>query len=238
MSESQTESKYLPPDQVLEMGEMSLRDREMKGIWEAIQYTNKIAKGKRPINQDVIRNIHAKVMKYFRPEVAGKYRDFDVAIHRASIMPVHWTEVKTEMFFFEKELSHKYTVVGHGWDNTEAVLGLAAWAHYELVRIHPFADGNGRTARLLTDLILKRFGHFPITDWGGKSDEYIETLRGCDSQMDTDPLKRFLARKELAVHEKVIQGVVKSVGEQAGQSGEFRNIWDRKRLIGKIANGN
>lgn len=43
-------------------------------------------------------------------------------------------------------------------DRLEAVVELAAWAHSEWVRIHPFCNGNGRTARLLTNAILMRYG--------------------------------------------------------------------------------
>lgn len=41
---------------------------------------------------------------------------------------------------------------------------LAAWAHDMLVRIHPFQDGNGRTARILMNVLLIHFG-YPISFW-------------------------------------------------------------------------
>lgn len=47
-------------------------------------------------------------------------------------------------------------------DALQAVIELAAWAHSEWVRIHPFANGNGRTARLLTNAILMRYGLPPV----------------------------------------------------------------------------
>lgn len=43
-------------------------------------------------------------------------------------------------------------------DELNAVLEISAWAHAEWVRIHPFANGNGRTARLLANAILLRYG--------------------------------------------------------------------------------
>jgi hypothetical protein len=43
-------------------------------------------------------------------------------------------------------------------DGQSAVIELAAWAHAEWVRIHPFANGNGRTARVWANLILMRYG--------------------------------------------------------------------------------
>ena len=43
-------------------------------------------------------------------------------------------------------------------DGLEAVIVLAAWAHAEWVRIHPFANGNGRSARVWANLLLMRYG--------------------------------------------------------------------------------
>jgi Fic/DOC family protein len=43
-------------------------------------------------------------------------------------------------------------------DGMSAVIELAAWAHAEWIRIHPFANGNGRTARVWANLLLMRYG--------------------------------------------------------------------------------
>jgi len=47
-------------------------------------------------------------------------------------------------------------------DGLAAIVELAAWAHSEWVRIHPFCNGNGRTARMLTNAILMRYGLPPV----------------------------------------------------------------------------
>lgn len=47
-------------------------------------------------------------------------------------------------------------------DGLNAVLELAAWIHAEWVRIHPFANGNGRTARLWANAIMLRYGLPPV----------------------------------------------------------------------------
>ena len=53
---------------------------------------------------------------------------------------------------------------------------LAAYSHHELVRIHPFVDGNGRTARLLTNLILMRNGYPPIVILDKERRKYFDVL--------------------------------------------------------------
>jgi fido (protein-threonine AMPylation protein) len=47
-------------------------------------------------------------------------------------------------------------------DVLSAVIDLAAWAHAEWVRIHPFANGNGRTARMWANAIFMRYGLDPV----------------------------------------------------------------------------
>ena len=47
-------------------------------------------------------------------------------------------------------------------DGLQAVIDVAAWAHAEWVRIHPFANGNGRTARLWANYVLIRYGLPPV----------------------------------------------------------------------------
>ena len=47
-------------------------------------------------------------------------------------------------------------------DQLDAVLDLCAWAHAEWVRIHPFANGNGRAARLWANFIAVRYGLPPF----------------------------------------------------------------------------
>jgi hypothetical protein len=47
-------------------------------------------------------------------------------------------------------------------DGLAGVIDLAAWVHSEWIRIHPFANGNGRTARLWANAILMRYGVPPV----------------------------------------------------------------------------
>jgi Fic/DOC family len=47
-------------------------------------------------------------------------------------------------------------------DQLAAIVDLCAWVHAEWVRIHPFANGNGRTARLWANSIALRYGVAPF----------------------------------------------------------------------------
>ena len=53
---------------------------------------------------------------------------------------------------------------------------LAAFVHAEFVRIHPFQDGNGRTARLLLNFMLMKAGYQPVIIEAKDRPVYYESL--------------------------------------------------------------
>jgi excisionase family DNA binding protein len=63
-----------------------------------------------------------------------------------------------------------------------SVTELAAWAHYKLVYIHPFIDGNGRTARLLMNLILIQHGYPPAVILNIDRRKYYRVLKEADRE--------------------------------------------------------
>ena len=82
----------------------------------------------------------------------------------------------------------------HADDWTARELGIAV--HAETVRIHPFADGNGRTTRLLANLVFFAAqdspGVVPTYDWDVEKPRYIDLLRAYDQTRDPSPLAAFV----------------------------------------------
>ena len=66
-------------------------------------------------------------------------------------------------------------------------------AHLRLVSIHPFADGNGRAARLLMNLLLIRSGYPPIAVRPEDRQTYIKAVERAQVQEDAEPFNRLLA---------------------------------------------
>lgn len=68
----------------------------------------------------------------------------------------------------------------------------AALAHYKLVHIHPFSDGNGRTSRLLMNMILMQAGYPPVIIHKRHRHKYYENLQVANGG-DVRPFVRFIA---------------------------------------------
>ena len=71
-----------------------------------------------------------------------------------------------------------------------------AQSHSEFERIHPFLDGNGRTGRLLLNLVLVRLGYAPAVIYKRDRTRYLQALRAADTG-DPGPLGEMLARAVL-----------------------------------------
>jgi len=78
-------------------------------------------------------------------------------------------------------------------ENKSHPIAFAAQAHHRLVAIHPFIDGNGRTARLVMNLLLMRNGYPPTIVLRENRRKYYSVLAQADSGQ-TDALNNFIAR--------------------------------------------
>ena len=96
--------------------------------------------------------IHDMILKGLDDENAGHYRRVPVRISGSAVVMPNPRKVPELMDAFEAWLT--------GAHDSHPV-AFAAEAHYRLVTIHPFVDGNGRTARLLMNLLLMMAGYPP-----------------------------------------------------------------------------
>ena len=123
---------------------------------EAISYIKDVAKQDIEISERTIKEIHALILHGIDRENAGKYRTVPVMISGSTHMPPQPYLIEKLMEDFILRFKQMET------ENAHPVL-IAAYLHDELVRIHPFIDGNGRTSRLLMNLYLLRHGYVIIT---------------------------------------------------------------------------
>ena len=97
-----------------------------------------------------------------------------------------------------------------GWINahleTTHPIHVAAVAHYNLVRIHPFDDGNGRGARILMNLILMHKGYFPAVIRLETKRRYLEALTEADHG-DLSSFIAYIADAIVTTKESVLQAL-------------------------------
>lgn len=94
------------------------------------------------------------------------------------------------------ELRHVFDNIRYRWDKTDdwTPRELGVVTHAETVRVHPFTDGNGRTTRLLADLVFITAQVSPEFqyDWDVDKKRYVELLRDFDVHRDVSELAAFV----------------------------------------------
>lgn len=173
-----TETKILLEDGIT-IGGKPLKDTyEATGHAAAYEFMLEIARaGELKITEEIIRELHRRFYWCIDSEKAGCYRDHQVFISGTEYLPPLPGKVSELMASFVAELNQS--------QNSLHPVLLAAYAHKGLVDIHPFTDGNGRTARLLMNLILINKGLCVVSIPTVMRQEYISAL--VVSQRSNDP---------------------------------------------------
>ena len=160
---------------------------------EAVNYIRELAQNEVRISERVIQDIHALILQGINRENAGRYRSVPVMIAGSSDMPPQPYLVGKQMEDFMirfQEMEAK---------GTHPVL-VAAYLHDELVRIHPFIDGNGRTSRLLMNLYLLQNG-FIIVNIKGSNEArvvYYHALETSHTKKRPELFQQLVAEAERA----------------------------------------
>lgn len=172
---------------VIEEG-LSVGGKHLREIYEVInhnkayQYIKKCISEDLILSEEIIKNIHNILMENIIP--GGIYRNVDVYISGAEHTPPSPTEMYQQIknFYFdllEKKFANE--------------IELAAWTHAEFVSIHPFVDGNGRTARLIMNYQLMKKGFLPISIKKESRLEYFNTLEEYAVKGNLEPFVEMLS---------------------------------------------
>jgi Fic family protein len=170
----------------LTIGGKSLREHlEVINHQEAIKYVEILTTQDDPVTALHVRQIHRLVLVRIDDDSAGQYRTLPVRIAGSTHHPPDTWEVSQLMTDWEN------------WLNDPALtlypIERAAMAHHRLVAIHPFLDGNGRTARLVMNLLLMREGYPPTIIMRVNRRQYYNVLARADAGDETT-LVNFVGR--------------------------------------------
>lgn len=175
---------------VIEDG-ISVGGKSLREIYEVANHSKAFGYAKQKISEHVppderlVKDIHAILMENIM--VGGVYRSCDVAITGASHTPPSPNEMYNQIKFFYERLDR---------DDMNPI-ELAAWIHAEFVRIHPFPDGNGRTARLIMNYSLMGNDFLPVNISTDNRIAYYESLDKYAAVGEIQPFADFIAELEV-----------------------------------------
>ncbi|MEA1975987.1 MAG: Fic family protein [Bacillota bacterium] len=152
---------------------------------EAILFIEDLISDEEQLTEWNLKNIHALILKEIDNDNAGKYRNENVVISGASHIPPKYYELDYLMQKFIKEYQKE-------WNDYHPVVK-AALVHGEFVKIHPFIDGNGRTARLILNFELMKYGYVPIVVKNERRAEYYNALDLAHMTMNYGPFIRLIS---------------------------------------------
>jgi Fic family protein len=175
--EGNTLTRLETAEVIEKQGQAALKGKSLNDQLEAInhakavEYIRELARqrnGHQYITEADILAIHKIILSGINEEWAGKYRRSEVFIKGASVeFPLlHSVPYKMQEFIQWLETQQ----------DTQPV-SVAANAHFKLVSIHPFVDGNGRTARLLSNLILLINGYPMAIIRNEERSEYLDAVQ-------------------------------------------------------------
>ncbi|XP_035693408.1 protein adenylyltransferase Fic-like isoform X2 [Branchiostoma floridae] len=127
-------------------------DDERVGMTEAIDYIHSTLGSDKPLPD--VKEIHQRLLGKTKPKWAGRMRNVNVFV--GPYNPPEPDDLASKMVEFQTWLTSEDTQEMHPIER-------AASAHHKLVHIHPFRDGNGRTARMLLNAMLLKSGFVPTT---------------------------------------------------------------------------
>ena len=118
---------------------------------EAVTYIKQLIDRNFALNERELLSVHNLILRGIIPEDAGRYRKVQVMIKGSNYMP-------PQPFIAPKQMEDYFLWMEENKNKLHPVI-LAAEMHERLVTIHPFIDGNGRTSRLIMNLILLQNGY-------------------------------------------------------------------------------
>lgn len=171
---------HLVINEGLTIGGKSMREHlEAINHSEAIEYLEELIRQQMDFGPKVLMDLHFLILKGIDRANAGKYRNVPVRISGSAHLP-------PQPFLLDK-LMEDYFIHYRKQEQILHPVILAAEMHERLVSIHPFIDGNGRTSRLVMNLILLRNG-YTLANLKGDQQSKMAYYKALEAvQVDNDP---------------------------------------------------
>ena len=142
----------------------------------------------------------------------GELRKLNVTAGTGGKSYLAYQKVPARLAAFCEELNRRRKAIDPA--DVAAVYDLSFWAHFELVTIHPWADGNGRTCRLLMNLLQWEFDVLPTKVLKEDKAEYIQALIDTRESEDLNVFLNCMARHHCQHLQNDIDQFIKSTNEK------------------------
>lgn len=126
-------------------------------------------------------------------EQPGSYREHDIRPFSAGMTPPPWVDVPAQLSDWAERVRGLGVAAIAGGATTPPLPEQLARLHNHFERIHPFIDGNGRSGRLVLNLILVRLGYPPVIIFKTQRERYLDAMQKADAG-DAGPLGEIIAR--------------------------------------------
>jgi len=187
--------------------EISVGGKDLREIYEVINhkkasdYVKKCVGENKPLDENTVKDIHELLTENIFP--GGIYRNINVRITGAAFQPPPPDEMYVQIKNFYADMLYKKDM---------HPVEFAAWTHAEFVKIHPFKDGNGRTARMIMNYQLLLNGWLPVSVNKDDRLNYYNALESYAVLEDINPFVKLIAElenKELVQMIEIIRQITK-----------------------------
>lgn len=197
---TETDTKVLLDNDITAAGKPLTDHLMIKDHFAAFQFIKEQAKIKRKLSVEFIREIGGYVMKNTGSSTNTVLGSFDTSkgdlrLAQVYVDKKYFPDYKKVPVLLEqlcKSVNEKIDIV-----TGNEILKLAADIHYNFVNIHPFADGNGRTARLLMNYIQLYHNEPLIKIFTEDRTEYIDALNETEEKENLEVFREFVLKQEI-----------------------------------------
>ena len=194
---SLSETKIIIEDGITIGGKPVKDHLEVIGQANAYDLLFNIAQNEKDITEQTILKLHHMLYNNIDEAKSGKYRDCNVLITGSEYeLPKH--DKLSELM---QEFCAEIPVIKENLHPVE----FSAWLHERLVSIHPFIDGNGRTARLIMNLALLQAGYNIITIPPVVRNDYIFGLQEAQLKNNIQPFTNFISEMVLEAQKEYLR---------------------------------
>lgn len=205
---------------------------------DAYDYGRKWIKRHEDITIDILIMLASKVMARTGAEYnsmggsfdasKGELRKLNVTAGAGGKSYLSYLKVPQRLEAFCKELNNRRKMIDVS--DTIAIYELSFWAHFELVTIHPWADGNGRTSRLLMNLLQMEHNLLPTKVLKEDKAEYIQALVDTREAEDVEIFINCMASLHTKQIAKDIEYFRRSTEDDV-QKNVQKELSDRQRVL-------